>query len=165
MAPVTPTNRATLVRVVSRWDLTCLAINMMVGSSVFVLPGIVLKDMGGWAPLAVLAAGLGVLCILLSFAEAAGRYREPGGPYRYAGDAFGEYAGVQLGLLYWVAKLPLNRQVTRRLQIQTRAVDDRTGRPPRPGARSPRQGAGACRLRFRRRTSRPAAQCAEEGSG
>ncbi len=93
-----------LLRVVSRRDLTCQAVNIIVGSSVFVLPGLMLADMGGWAPMAVLAAAIGVLCILLSFAEAAGRYRQPGGPYRYAGDAFGEYAGVQLGLLYWVVR-------------------------------------------------------------
>lgn len=97
-------DRPTLVRVVGRWDLTCQAVNIIVGSSVFVLPGIVLQDMGGWAPLAVLAAAGGVLCILLSFAEAAGRYKDPGGPYRYAGDAFGEYVGVQLALLYWVVR-------------------------------------------------------------
>lgn len=98
------TGRATLPRVIGQSDLTCQAVNIMVGSSVFVLPGIVLKDLGGWAPLAVLAAAGGVLCIVLSFAEAAGRYREPGGPYRYVGDAFGEYVGVQLALLYWVVR-------------------------------------------------------------
>src|SRR5262249_4037767 len=82
--------RPSLARVVTRWDLICQAVNMMVGSSVFVLPGLLLADMGGWAPLAVVVASAGVLCILLSFAEAAGRYGQPGGPYRYAGDAFGE---------------------------------------------------------------------------
>lgn len=97
-------DRPALARVVSRFDLTCQAVNIIVGSSLFVLPGLILADMGGWAPLAVLAAAAGVLCILLSFAEAAGRYRQPGGPYRYAGDAFGEYAGVQLALLYWVVR-------------------------------------------------------------
>jgi amino acid transporter len=95
---------AALPRVVTRWDLTCQTINIIVGSSVFVLPGLLLADMGGWAPLAVLATGAGVFCILLSFAEAAGRYAQPGGPYRYAGDAFGEYVGVQLALLYWVVR-------------------------------------------------------------
>lgn len=96
--------RPGLLRVVSRWDLTCQAVNIIMGASIFVLPGDVLRIVGGWAPLAVVGAALGVLCILLSFAEAAGRYKEPGGPYRYAGDAFGEYVGVQLGLLYWVVR-------------------------------------------------------------
>jgi amino acid transporter len=97
--------------VVSRWDLIGQTINIIVGSSVFVLPGLLLADMGGWATLAVLATGAGVLCILLSFAEAAGRYAQPGGPYRYAGDAFGEYAGVQLALLLWVVRVTASAAV------------------------------------------------------
>jgi amino acid transporter len=103
-ATPTPVEAPALPRVVSRWDLVCQTINITVGSSVFVLPGLLLADMGGWAPLAVLATGAGMLCVLLSFAEAAGRYAHPGGPYRYAGDAFGEFAGVQLALLYWVVR-------------------------------------------------------------
>jgi amino acid transporter len=94
----------TLLRVVGRWDLTCQGINIVLASSVFVLPAITLSDMGGWSPLAVFAAAVGVLFVLLSFGEAAGRYRQAGGPYRYASDAFGDYVGAQIGLLYWVVR-------------------------------------------------------------
>lgn len=105
-ATVHPRGQATtaLVRVSGRWDLTCQTVNLIVGSAIFVLPGVTLVEMGVWAPLAVLAAVPGVLCVALTFVEAAGRYRDPGGLYRYAGDAFGEYVGTQIGLLYWVVR-------------------------------------------------------------
>jgi amino acid transporter len=100
-----------LLRVVGRWDLTAQGVNIVLASSVFVLPGIMLTSLGGWAPLAVVGAAAGVLFVLLSFGEAAGRYSEPGGPYRYAGDAFGEYVGVQVGLLYWVVRATASASV------------------------------------------------------
>ncbi|MGH9346805.1 MAG: APC family permease [Vicinamibacterales bacterium] len=100
-----------LLRVVGHWDLTAQGINIVLASSVFVLPGIMLASLGGWAPLAVVGAAVGVLFVLLSFGEAAGRYSEPGGPYRYAGDAFGEYVGAQVGLLYWVVRATASASV------------------------------------------------------
>jgi APA family basic amino acid/polyamine antiporter len=100
-----------LLRVVGYWDLIAQGINIVLASSVFVLPGIMLATLGGWSPLAVIGAAAGVLFVLLSFGEAAGRYSEPGGPYRYAGDAFGEYVGVQVGLLYWVVRATASASV------------------------------------------------------
>jgi len=93
-----------LDRVSRRGDLTAQAINIVVGSSIFVLPGIVAGQIGAWAPVAVIAASVGVFLVALSFADAAGRYREAGGPYRYASDAFGDYVGAQIGFLYWVVR-------------------------------------------------------------
>lgn len=93
-----------LRRVVGRADLTAQAVNIMMGSAVFVLPGVTANELGAWAPFAVLAAVCGTGLILLSFAEAAGHYREAGGPYRYVGDAFGEYLGTQTALLYWFVR-------------------------------------------------------------
>lgn len=68
------------------------------------VPGLSLQELGGWAPVAPVVAAAGILFIVLSFAEAGGRYREPGGLYRYSADAFGEYVGAQVGLLYWVVR-------------------------------------------------------------
>ena len=91
-------------RVSRRRDLTAQAINIVVGSSVFVLPGIAASQIGAWAPTAIVAASAGVFLVVLSFAEAAGYYTEAGGPYRYASDAFGGYVGAQIGLLYWTVR-------------------------------------------------------------
>jgi amino acid transporter len=98
------TSSPRLLRVVGHWDLTAQGVNIVLASSIFVLPGITLLELAAWAPVAVAAAAVGNLFILLSFAEAAGRYDRPGGPYRYSADAFGEYVGVQIGLLYWVVR-------------------------------------------------------------
>ena len=91
-------------RVSGRADLTAQAINIVVGSSVFVLPGVAAAQIGAWAPVAIVAATFGVFLIVLSFAEAAGYYVEAGGPYRYVTDAFGRYAGAQIGLMYWTVR-------------------------------------------------------------
>ncbi len=48
-------------RVVGGWDLTWQAVNIMVGTSVLVLPGLTLDRLGGWAPIAVLVAAVGIL--------------------------------------------------------------------------------------------------------
>jgi len=93
-----------LDRVSRRHDLTAQAINIVVGSSVFVLPGAAAAQIGAWAPLAIVAAAAGVFLVVLSFAEAAGYYSEAGGPYRYASDAFGGYVGAQIGVLYWTVR-------------------------------------------------------------
>jgi amino acid transporter len=91
-------------RVSRRRDLTAQAVNIVVGSSVFVLPGIAAAQIGAWAPVAILAATTGVFLVVLSFAEAAGYYTAAGGPYRYANDAFGGYVGAQIGVLYWTVR-------------------------------------------------------------
>jgi amino acid transporter len=93
-----------LLRVVNQWDLTAQGVNIVLASSVFVLPGVTLVELGFWSPVAVVVAALGVMFVLLSFAEAAGRCRETGGPYRYTADAFGEYVGTQVGILFWVVR-------------------------------------------------------------
>ena len=100
-----------LPRVVGVWDLTWQAVNIVVGASIFVLPGVFLGAMGPWAAVAVMLAYVGVLPIVLVFAEAAGRYRAPGGMYRYVGDAFGEYAGTQVGFLYWLVRITASAAV------------------------------------------------------
>jgi amino acid transporter len=92
------------MRVVSRWDLTVQGVNIVLASSIFVLPGVTLTQLGSWSPLAVVIALIGVTLILLSFAEAAGRSKESGGPYRYTADAFGEFVGTEVGILFWAVR-------------------------------------------------------------
>ena len=47
--------------------------------------------------------GLGVLTIVLCFAEVASRFQEPGGPYLYAREAFGPFVGFEAGwLTFWI---------------------------------------------------------------
>jgi amino acid transporter len=92
-----------LVRAIGRWDLTAAIINAVIGSSIFGMPDDIARLCGALSPLACLFAGLGILTIVLSFAEVASRFDQAGGPYLYAREAFGGMVGFQAGwLTFWI---------------------------------------------------------------
>lgn len=95
-----------LVRAIGRWGLTASVLNAVVGSAIFGMPATVASLTGAASPLAVLLAGLGILPIVLCFAEVGSRFDAAGGPYLYAREAFGPAAGFQTGwLLLWIRLL------------------------------------------------------------
>ena len=92
-----------LVRAIGRWDLTAAVINGVIGSAIFTMPASQAALTGAESPLVALVAGLGVLTIVLCFAEVASRFPEAGGPYLYVREAFGPAVGFQAGwLTFWV---------------------------------------------------------------
>ena len=92
-----------LVRAIGRWDLTAGVVNGTIGSSIFGMPAVLAALTGAWSPLAALLAGLGILAITLCHAETASRFREPGGTYLYAREAYGRHVGFQAGWLsFWI---------------------------------------------------------------
>ena len=93
-------SRPTLIRAIGRWALTAAVINGVVGSGVFGLPSTLAGFAGAWSPLTVLIAGVGILVIVLCFAEVASRFEEAGGPYLYTREAFGPAFGFQIGWLH-----------------------------------------------------------------
>ena len=95
-----------LLRALRRGDLTALGINQLIGSGIFVLPATVAALVGQAAsPLVwIVAAAINAL-IILCFAEAAGRFREAGGPYLYARSAFGPLAGFQVAWMIWLTRV------------------------------------------------------------
>lgn len=106
MADSAPAAPPTLVRAIGRWDLTATVVNAVIGSAIFGLPATVASHTGAWSPLAVLLAGLGILPIVLCFAEVGSRFDGAGGPYLYARSAFGAQAGFHVGwLLVWTRLL------------------------------------------------------------
>jgi APA family basic amino acid/polyamine antiporter len=99
--PVEP--RPTLVRAIGRWDLTAAVVNAVIGSSIFGMPAALAAAAGVWSPLLVVLVGLGVLAVVLCFAEVASRFPDPGGPYLYAREAFGPFVGFEAGwLTFWI---------------------------------------------------------------
>lgn len=101
--PPDPAGRPGLVRAIGRWDLTAAVVNGVIGSAVFGMPSEQAALTGALSPLAYLLAGAGVLLIVLCFAEVASRFREPGGPYLYAREAFGPLVGFEAGwLTFWI---------------------------------------------------------------
>lgn len=97
-------NPPTLRRVLSRWDLTAIGVNQVIGSAVFLMPSLVAAQVGNWSPLFVLAAGFVSLLFALCLAEAGSRFTGTGGPYLYTRAAFGRFAAFQVGWLQWFTR-------------------------------------------------------------
>ena len=79
------------------FDVTCIGLNAIVGSGIFLLPDDLYREMGGLSPLAFLLCAMGLLPIALCYAEAASRVDRTGGPYVYASEAFGANVGFAVG--------------------------------------------------------------------
>jgi APA family basic amino acid/polyamine antiporter len=79
------------------FDVTCIGLNAIVGSGIFVLPDDLYREMGGLSPLAFVLCALGLLPVALCYSEAASRVDQTGGPYLYASEAFGPRSGFAVG--------------------------------------------------------------------
>ena len=89
-----------LVRAIGRFDLTAAVLNGVVGAGIFGAPAAVAAAAGAWSPLAALGAALGILTVVLCFAEVGSRFDESGGPYLYTREAFGRHVGFGVGWLH-----------------------------------------------------------------
>ena len=98
-------NQSNLVRGISRWDLTAIAINTIIGTGIFILPARITGLIGGYSLLAFVVCAVIVAFIVLCFAEVASRFRSTGGMYLYAREAFGSMVGFEVGWLYWIVRV------------------------------------------------------------
>ncbi len=78
------------------------AINLTVGSGIFVLPAIVAKNLGAAGFIAYLLCGLLVILIMLCYAEVGSKIVSAGGSYAYVEKAFGPLPGFLINSLFWV---------------------------------------------------------------
>lgn len=83
-------------------DVLALGVNCVIGSGVFLLPGLVADGLGPASLVAVAIAGTVACLIALCFAEVSSRFQISGGAYAYAKSAFGDAAGFGVG---WIAAL------------------------------------------------------------
>jgi amino acid transporter len=97
--------KSKLVRAIGRWSLTGLVLNGIIGGGIFGVPAVAAEFVGAASPIAYLIAAAGVGVIMACFAEVASRFREAGGPYLYAREAFGRFAGIQIAWLAWLVRL------------------------------------------------------------
>jgi amino acid transporter len=88
-----------LVRAVGVWGLAANIVNLTIGGGIFRLPAAAASALGAAAPLAYLACAAAMLLIVSCFAEAGSRVSLTGGPYVYAGVAFGPFVGFLAGAL------------------------------------------------------------------
>ena len=94
-----------LVRGISRWDLTAIAINTVIGTGIFLLPARVTGLIGNYSLFAFVACALIVGLIVVCFAEVSSRFQATGGMYLYSREAFGSAVGFEVGWLYWVVRV------------------------------------------------------------
>jgi amino acid transporter len=98
------TARPELVRSLGRWSLAALVLNGIIGSSVFILPGLLAERLG-WMSLAAwtIAAGC-CAAMILCFAEVSSRFSAAGGAYLFTQAAFGPFIGLQVGWLSYFVR-------------------------------------------------------------
>ncbi len=96
---------AGLARAVGRWQILGLSINSVVGSGVYLLPATAFALLGSFSVWGVLAAGLTVSLLVLCYAKAASHFEQQGGSALYAQEAFGPFAGFQIGWTIWLTRV------------------------------------------------------------
>jgi basic amino acid/polyamine antiporter, APA family len=98
--------RTGLLRAVSRWQIVALSVNDVIGSGVYlILPVAAAQLLGPASVWAILAAGFGVLLLVLCFAEAGSLFDKAGGAIVYTRAAFGDFVGFEVGWMSWIARI------------------------------------------------------------
>lgn len=111
--------RPPLERVIGVGGLSCSAVNCIVGSGIFGLPGIAAAMLGPAAVLAYLICAVLVGLVGLCFAEVGSRVASPGGLYGYATESFGPVVGGVAGTLLWVANSVVPNAAVANLLVDT----------------------------------------------
>ncbi len=94
-----------LMRAVGPWGLAASIISMMIGAGIFVVPSRLAASLGSYAPLAFVAASLGIGAVGICLAEGGSRIPTSGGIYGYIEAALGPLSGYVMGTLLWVSDL------------------------------------------------------------
>jgi amino acid transporter len=82
-------------------SIILLGINGVIGSGIFLLPGKAMDLVGPGSIFVYLFMTLVVMLIAVCFAECAGKFSRNGAAYVYAREAFGEFAGFEVGIMRW----------------------------------------------------------------
>ena len=94
-----------LRRELTKWDLTAIGVNQVIGGAVFAVPAALAAALGGLSWIAVGLVGLLAMAVALNFAEAGSRMDATGGPYLYTRAAFGRFAGFEVGWIGWLVRV------------------------------------------------------------
>lgn len=86
-------------------DMTCIGVNAIIGSSIFLFPGRLAGYLGPASILSFGLTGLLLVSVALCFAEASTHYDRAGGPYLYAREAFGDRVGYGIGWMCWATSI------------------------------------------------------------
>src|SRR5262245_30502496 len=102
IAPTGTSSLSALPRVIGVGALTASAVNTIVGSGIFGLPGLAAAAMGPAAVLAYVICALLIGLVGLCLAAAGSGVGDAGGLYAYATVGFGPVVGGTAGTLLWV---------------------------------------------------------------
>jgi len=98
--PATP---GSLVRGLTLLGTIALVVGNMVGTSIYTLPASLAKTCGPLGILAWVLTAAGYLFVALVYARLGPRLLRTGGPYVFAREAFGEFAGFLVAWSYWIS--------------------------------------------------------------
>ncbi len=87
------------------WSIVLLGINAIIGSGIFLLPNQAMLLIGPFSMVVIVFDMLLVISIAMCFAEAGGMFKENGGPYVYAREAFGDFVGFEVGFMKWAISI------------------------------------------------------------
>lgn len=87
------------------WSIIFLGINSIIGSGVFLLPNKAMDLFGPYSLLVLIFDMVLALCISFCFAEASALFKDTGGPYIFAKEAFGDFIGYEVGFLTWATRI------------------------------------------------------------
>lgn len=85
--------------------MVLLGINGIIGSGIFLLPNKAMALIGPASLLVMIFDMFLVLAITFCFAEAGGLFKDNGGAYIYAKEAFGDFVGYEVGFLSWITRI------------------------------------------------------------
>jgi len=90
---------------ISIFDTFCLGLNAIIGSGIFIFPGLLAKEVGPASILAFAVCGLMLVFVALCYAELGSMFKQNGGPYVFAKEAFGPWTGFGVGWISWVTSV------------------------------------------------------------
>jgi APA family basic amino acid/polyamine antiporter len=97
--------RPTFVRAVTIVGAVAIVVGNMVGTSMYTLPASLAQAVGPLGIVAWLLTALGYFGVAFVYANLGARYPRTGGPYVFAREAFGDFAGFLSVWLYWISAL------------------------------------------------------------
>ena len=110
MTAAAPPKR-TLLRDLTLFGTVALCAGNMLGTSLYTLPASVASVAGPIGIVSWVITASGFLILALLYAELGPRYPRTGGPYVFAREAFGEFAGFQTVWMYWLSAVVGNAAI------------------------------------------------------
>ena len=98
-----PSPSPTFIRGMSIVGAVALVVGNMVGTSIYTLPASLASSVGPLGIGAWVLTAIGYFGVALVYANLGARYPRTGGPYVFAREAFGDFAGFLSVWLYWIS--------------------------------------------------------------